>query len=155
MAGILGGGNSIWVKPTEGKNASILEKRIARNISSILKEESYLDKVMDPAAGSYYLESLQNEIEKEVITSLQELEEKGGWLKSFENRALHADIRNSREAAQKKVLSDSSIKVGVNKYLAKGKLENHLPFEPIFEKDFELLPNRATYLVEQNTLSNS
>lgn len=155
MAGILGGGNSLWVKPTEGKDASVLEKRIARNVSSILKEESYLDKVMDPSAGSYYLETLQREIEKSVIEGLQDLEEKGGWLKSFEDRTLHASIRLSRETAQKKVLSDSNIKVGANKYLAKGKLENHLAFEPIVEKDFELLPSRATYFVEQNSLNHA
>ncbi|PZX46463.1 methylmalonyl-CoA mutase family protein [Algoriphagus chordae] len=155
MAGILGGSNSLWVKPAEGKNASILEKRIARNVSTILKEESYLDKVMDPAAGSYYLETLQGEIEKSVITALQELEDKGGWLKSFEERSLHKEIRASRVSAQKKVLADSQIKVGANKYLAKGKLEKHLPFENIIEKDFELLPSRATYFVEQNTLNKA
>ncbi|MDR7129473.1 methylmalonyl-CoA mutase [Algoriphagus sp. 4150] len=155
IAGILGGANSLWVNPVESKNASVLEKRIARNVSSILKEESYLDKVMDPAAGSYYMEVLQAEIEKAVISGLQELEEQGGWLKSFEDRTLHAEIRKSRETAQKKVLADSLIKVGANKYLAKDKLENHLPFAPITEKDFELLPSRATYFVEQNNLSNS
>jgi methylmalonyl-CoA mutase len=92
---------------------------------------------------------------KNVIAGLKELEEKGGWLKSFEDRTLHTEIRNSRQTSQKKVLSDSQIKVGANKYLAKGKLENHLPFEPIIEKDYELLPSRATYLVEQNHLSNA
>ncbi|PZX59174.1 methylmalonyl-CoA mutase [Algoriphagus ratkowskyi] len=155
MAGILGGGNSLWVKPTEGRNASVLEKRIARNISTIVKEESYLDKVMDPAAGSFYLEKLQQEIEEEVILELQKLEETGGWLKGFEARTIHKEIRASRESAQKKILSEANIKVGVNKYLAKGKLENHLPFEQIIEKDFELVPSRATYFVEQNILSKA
>ncbi|RAI84700.1 methylmalonyl-CoA mutase family protein [Algoriphagus yeomjeoni] len=155
MAGILGGGNSLWVNPAEGKNASVLEKRIARNVSSILKEESYLDKVMDPAAGSFYLEKLQKELEKSVVSSLQELEKDGGWLKSFEDRTLHEKIRNTREAAQKRVLSNSEIKVGANKYPAKGELENHLPFEPIVEKDFQLLPSRATYFVEEKSLKNA
>ena len=155
MAGILGGGNSLWVKPAEGKNASALEKRIARNVSSILKEECYLDKVMDPAAGSFYLEKLQEQIINSVIKKLQELEENGGWLKSFEDRTLHRDIRNSRESIQKKVLADSDIKVGANKFLAKGKLENHLAFEPVVEKDFQLLPSRSTYFVEQKKLSNA
>ncbi|MEB2776961.1 methylmalonyl-CoA mutase family protein [Algoriphagus sp. D3-2-R+10] len=155
MAGILGGANSLWANPAEGKNASALEKRIARNISSILKEESYLDKVMDPAAGSFYLEKLQQEIEISVISSLQKLEEKGGWLYSFEERTLHAEIRNSRETAQKKVLSESNIKVGANKYLTNGELENHQPFEPLNEKEYELLPSRSTYFVEQNKLSNA
>ncbi|WP_057935583.1 methylmalonyl-CoA mutase family protein [Algoriphagus resistens] len=153
MAGILGGGNSLWVKPAAGKNASSVEKRIARNIASILKEESYLDKVMDPAAGSFYLQTLQKEIEKSVIEGLQNLEENGGWLKCFENRKLHEEIRRSRETIQKQVLADSKIKVGANKYLAKGKLENHLPFVPLIEKDYQLLPSRASYFVEQNYLS--
>ena len=155
MAGILGGTNALWVKPAEGENASALEKRIARNVSSILKEECYLDKVMDPAAGSFYLEKLQEEIENSVVTALQELEKNGGWLKSFEDRTLHRDIRNSRESIQKKVLADSEIKVGANKYLAKGKLENHLDFEKIVDKDFELLPSRSTYFVEQKNLNNA
>ncbi|SMP08953.1 methylmalonyl-CoA mutase family protein [Algoriphagus winogradskyi] len=155
MAGILGGGNSLWVKPAEGKKASVLEKRIARNVSSVLKEESYLDKVMDPAAGSYYLENLQEQIVNSVIKELQELEENGGWLKNFEDRSLHTAIRNSRETVQKKVLSDTDIKVGANKYLATGKLENNLGFSPLVEKDFELLPSRATYFVEQRNLSNA
>ncbi|UZD24495.1 methylmalonyl-CoA mutase family protein [Algoriphagus halophytocola] len=155
MAGILGGGNSLWVKPAAGKDASVLENRVARNVSSILKEESYLDKVMDPAAGSFYLEKLQEEIVNLVIKGLQELEENGGWLTNFEDRSLQAAVRNSRESAQKKILSDDTIKVGVNKYLAKDSLENHLEFDPIVEKDFELLPSRATYFVEQKTLSNA
>ncbi|MEP1088002.1 MAG: methylmalonyl-CoA mutase family protein, partial [Algoriphagus sp.] len=134
MAGILGGANSLWVIPTEQKSASALQQRIARNISSILKEESYLDKVMDPASGSFYLEHLQKELEKCVVTDLQGLEEKGGWLKSFEDRSLHTEIRSSRDTAQHKILSESSIKVGANKYLAKGKLENNLPFKPFKEE---------------------
>ena len=155
MAGILGGGNSIWVKPLEEKNTAVLEKRIARNVSSILKEESHFDKVMDPAAGSFYLEKLQQEIENSTIKGLQELEENGGWLKSFEERSIHDQIRNTRESLQKKVLADSLIKVGVNKYQPKENLKNALDFEPLSEKDFQLLPSRAAYFIEQNYLSNS
>lgn len=154
MAGVLGGANSLWVRPVEDKDASDLEKRVARNTSSILKDESYLDKVMDPAAGSYYLEKLHDEIEKSVIEGLKELEQKGGWLKSFEDRSLHAEIRQTRETVQKKVLSDSVIKVGTNKYIAKDELKNDLPYADLVEQDFELLPSRATYFVEQKTLGN-
>ncbi|MCE7055803.1 methylmalonyl-CoA mutase family protein [Algoriphagus sp. AGSA1] len=154
-AGILGGANSLWVIPAEEKNASALEKRVARNVSAILKEECNLDKVMDPGSGSFYLEKLQEKIEQNVILKLQELEQNGGWLKSFENRNLHSEIRKSRESSQKKVLADSEIKVGANKYLAKDSQEEYILFDPLVEKDFELLPSRATYFVEQNNLSNS
>lgn len=62
MAAILGGCNSLYVHPHSegvGPNNSF-STRIARNVSLILKEESYFDKVSDPAAGSYYIENLTN-----------------------------------------------------------------------------------------------
>lgn len=62
MSAILGGCNSLYVRPHSegvGPNNSF-STRIARNVSLILKEEAYFDKVSDPAAGSYYIESLTN-----------------------------------------------------------------------------------------------
>lgn len=56
MAAILGGCDSLIVKP-ENENES-MQARIARNVSSILKEESFFSKTADPVAGSYYLETL-------------------------------------------------------------------------------------------------
>ena len=60
MSAILGGCNSLTVKPED--NSSKLHNRIARNVSNILKEESYLDKVADPVAGSYYVTSLTSQM---------------------------------------------------------------------------------------------
>ncbi|OYX09404.1 MAG: hypothetical protein B7Z16_18665, partial [Algoriphagus sp. 32-45-6] len=48
MAGVLGGANLLWVKPLQEESATDLDRRIARNVSTILREESYLDKVQDP-----------------------------------------------------------------------------------------------------------
>lgn len=147
MSAILGGANSIWVKAILGKNASQLEKRIARNVSSILKEESYLDKVMDPAAGSYYLENLEEEIKTQVLKKLEELENDGGWLKSFESRKIHDLVREERSKVQKQFLESEVTKVGANKFQLKSEKGN-CEFEVIKEKDFELKASRATYLLE-------
>ncbi len=68
MAAIIGGCNALYVTP-ENKNEK-LSNRTARNISSILKEESFLNKVIDPAAGSYYLEHLTNNLVKETLASI-------------------------------------------------------------------------------------
>ena len=60
MAAILGGTDSLTVEPfdiSSGK-ANDFSERIARNQQLILKEESYFDKVADPAGGSYYIENL-------------------------------------------------------------------------------------------------
>ena len=68
MAAILGGCNELTVNPHNEtfEKSDAFSKRIALNISNILKEESYLDKVADPVAGSYYLENLTHELAKET-----------------------------------------------------------------------------------------
>ena len=62
MSAILGGCNSLYTTPHDQKEASRFSRTIARNVSLILKEEAYFDKVADPAAGSFYLESLTREL---------------------------------------------------------------------------------------------
>src|SRR5690606_31591717 len=60
MSAIIGGCNALIIEPHDKYSQSPqgFSKRMARNISSILKEECYFDKVIDPAAGSYYIENL-------------------------------------------------------------------------------------------------
>lgn len=55
-------------------------QRMARNISLILKEESYFNKVVDPSAGSYYIEYLTNKLSENAWKVFQNIEKKGGWL---------------------------------------------------------------------------
>ena len=55
-----------------------LAQRIARNISTILSEESYLNKMVDPAAGSYYIEHLTEELFHQSFNILQQIEQEGG-----------------------------------------------------------------------------
>jgi len=59
MAAAIGGVDSIYVCPSNGeKDANDFTKRIARNVQHLLQSESYLNRVIDPAAGSYYIENL-------------------------------------------------------------------------------------------------
>ena len=60
MSAILGGCDALTIMPEENNN--VMMERVARNISSVLREESHLSKVADPTAGSYYLESLINQL---------------------------------------------------------------------------------------------
>ena len=75
MSAIIGGCNELIVQPfySTFTDQPALAKRIARNISSILKDESYLDKVVDPSAGSYYVEYLTNEIIQKSWNRLLEM----------------------------------------------------------------------------------
>jgi methylmalonyl-CoA mutase len=154
MAGILGGCNSVWVKTLEDKSASVREKRIARNISTILREESYLDKVIDPAAGSFYLDSLQKEITDLVKEKVSRLEAEGGWLKSFSEGKIQQEIRENRLTVQEAILENTISKVGANRYTGNGNPEDSPFFEEIEEKELELKPSRASYLVELQTLKS-
>ncbi len=68
MAAIIGGCNALYVEP-ENQDEN-LSSRTVRNISSILKEESFFNKEVDPAAGSYYIENLTHSLVKEVLQIL-------------------------------------------------------------------------------------
>ena len=79
MAGIMGGCNVLCVTPHgEGE----MERRIARNVGLILREESNLHRVADPVAGSYYLESLTDKMSRKIWRHLQEIQRSGGYLKT-------------------------------------------------------------------------
>ncbi|MGK7388767.1 MAG: methylmalonyl-CoA mutase family protein [Candidatus Cyclobacteriaceae bacterium M2_1C_046] len=62
MAAIIGGCNAVYVQPENIE--SPMQRRVARNVSLILKEESHLSKNLDPVAGSYFLESLIDQTSK-------------------------------------------------------------------------------------------
>jgi methylmalonyl-CoA mutase len=63
MSAVIGGADMLTLQPTEDSDFG---RRIARNIQHLLGMESYLDKVVDPAAGSYYIETLTNKIAEAV-----------------------------------------------------------------------------------------
>ena len=73
LAGILGGATRLTVLPANAntEQASGFTRRIARNVQHLLELESHLGKVVDPAAGSYYIEKLTGEIAEKAWNSLQ------------------------------------------------------------------------------------
>jgi methylmalonyl-CoA mutase len=101
MSAAIGGANAITILPFTNsyKPADEFSSRIARNIQIILKEESYLDKVVDPSAGSYYIESLTDEIAQMAWNQFKKIEEVGGMLAVMENGLLKKDIE--KVAAQR------------------------------------------------------
>jgi|GEM_PF-5059261 len=81
MSAILGGCNSVSVIPFSSENTKFSE-RISRNITLLLKEESYLDKVTDPLGGAYYIEKATFMMAEKAWNQLRYIENKGGYLKS-------------------------------------------------------------------------
>jgi methylmalonyl-CoA mutase len=152
LSAVLGGANVLWVKPLDEENASTRERRVARNVSVLLKEEAYLDKVQDPAAGSYFLENLVSDLVRESQTALTQLEQEGGWWKSCQSGKLQARVKTQRAKIQGELLDKAKVKVGANAYVAPSSLTYNTPFFPFEEATHELKPTRATYLVESVTL---
>jgi methylmalonyl-CoA mutase len=75
MSAILGGISSLTIAPSDVKNVenAAFNHRIARNIQHLLQMESYFDRVADPAAGSFYIEQLTNQIAEAAWQYFQEL----------------------------------------------------------------------------------
>lgn len=154
LSAVLGGANVLWVRPLEEEHASNQERRIARNVSAILKEEAYLDKVQDPSAGSYFLENLVTELIQETQTALTELEQEGGWWKACQSGKVQDRVKAHRAKIQGALLDKTQVKVGANAYAAPASLSYNKPLPPFEEAAHELKPTRATYLVESVTLDS-
>ena len=118
MSAIIGGCSALSVRAYDEtfQESDEFSRRISRNISSILKEESYFDKVIDPSAGSYFIENLTFQIAEEAFTLLQAVENQGGIIEAFEKNYIQNEIKRNFEAKQDSLLKNESIMIGVNKF---------------------------------------
>lgn len=92
MSSIIGGADSISVIPDSKKSQDL---RIARNISNIIKEESYFDKSIDVSQGSYFIEYLTYNLAKSAWNIFSDWESKGDLVDNIENGYLNWFINNS------------------------------------------------------------
>ncbi|WP_293873070.1 methylmalonyl-CoA mutase [Flavobacterium sp.] len=90
--------------------------RIARNTQIFLQEETKICKTVDPWAGSYYVESLTNEIAQNAWTLIEEVEALGGMTKAIEAGIPKLRIEEAAARKQARIDSNQDIIVGVNKY---------------------------------------
>ncbi len=103
MSAILGGTDSLTINPFDSdfREPGEFSERIARNQQLILKEESYFDKVADPAAGSYYIENLTAMVAEHAWKLFLEIEEKGGFISALRSGLVQKKI--SESAAGRKI----------------------------------------------------
>jgi methylmalonyl-CoA mutase len=118
MSAVLGGADSISVRPYDApfKKASSFSNRIARNTQIILKEEAYLDRVADPAAGSYYIESLTDSIVAEAWKIFQKVETEGGYSAAFIKGTIQAEIETVAKKRVNDIASRRDTVLGTNQY---------------------------------------
>ncbi len=118
MSAIIGGCDSLTIAPFDSVDShkESFSERIASNVQLILKEESYLDKVVDPASGSYFIENLTAELAEKGWQFFQEIEKNGGYIKALESGFIQNEIEKSANELILAFGSGELNLVGVNKF---------------------------------------
>lgn len=133
MSAILGGADTIANLPYDALYHKDNEfgDRIARNQLLILKNESYFDKVNNPSDGSYYIESLTQQLADKALVLFKDIEANGGFLKQLNEGIIKRKIQESADKEQDLIDSGKEILLGTNKHANKDDRMKH---------DLELFP---------------
>lgn len=130
MSAALSGVDSITVTPFDitYKTPDDFSERIARNQQLLLKEESHFDKIVDPGAGSYYVENLTISIAEQAWKLFLETEDKGGFYQAVKDGYIQDQINASSVARHAAIARRKEILLGSNQYpnfneTAAGKIE--------------------------------
>ena len=118
MSAALAGVDSITVMPYDSiyKTSDDISERIARNQQLLLKEECHLDKVVDPSAGSYYIETLTYAIAEQAWKLFLEVEDKGGFYEAAKTGDIQNAINASGDKRRGAVATRREILLGTNQY---------------------------------------
>jgi len=161
MSAVIGGADSLTVLPyNEGfEKINDFSSRVARNQQHILKNESYLDKVADIAAGSYYIESVTDSIAEKAWEQFKVIESKGGFIACLKNNFIQDLISMGANSLQQEFNEGKLVLVGVNKYENKEeknkfKSENtkYVPTKKVVNT---IRPIRLAQILENQTVSTN
>ena len=118
MSAVLGGTQSLHTNALDEALAlpTDFSARIARNTQLVIQEETGITKVVDPLAGSYYVETLTDQLVKEARVLIDEVEEMGGMTKAVESGMPKLRIEQAAALHQARIDRGDNVIVGVNKY---------------------------------------
>lgn len=154
MSAIIGGADSLTVLPyNEGfEKTSDFSSRIAINQQHILKDESYLNKVADISAGSYYIESITDSIAEKAWEQFKVIENKGGYIACLKINFIQDLISQGANALQSEFNEGKLVLVGVNKFQNKdeksGVKTESTKSVPIKKEISPIKPIRLAYSLE-------
>ncbi len=121
LATVLGGTQSLHTNSKDEALSLPTEEsaKLALRTQQIIAYETGATRVADPLGGSYYLEYLTSEIERQVVKELEKIERMGGALQAITSGYMQQEIRRSAYQQQQLIDSGETIMVGVNKFVDK------------------------------------
>jgi len=133
MAAVLGGTQSLHTNSYDEALALPTEQaaRVALRTQQIIAYESGAPQTIDPLAGSYYVETLTNEIEKRAGEYLEKIDALGGMIKALERGYVQQEIQNAAYEYQQQVDRGEAVVVGMNRYAVEE--EKPIPIQRIDE----------------------
>ena len=163
MSAILGGADAVANLPYDALYHKDNEfgDRIARNQLLILKKESYFDKVDNPADGSYYIESITQQLAEKALELFKDIENNGGFLKQLNEGIIHRKIQENANKEQELFDKGKKILLGTNKHPnSDDRMKNDLelfPFVKIKPRKTLITPivaKRLSEKIEQERLAS-
>jgi methylmalonyl-CoA mutase, N-terminal domain len=133
LAAVLGGTQSLH---TNGRDEALAlptaeSAKVALRTQQIIGYESGVADVVDPLAGSYYVESLTNELIARAEALIREVDELGGSIAAIESGWMQSRIADSAYQAQQAVENGEQVVVGVNKFVERGSETAGIPLQRI------------------------
>lgn len=118
LSAIVGGTDSFTVLPYNAcyEKADAFSERIARNQQLLLKEEAFLDKIADPAAGSYYVEHLTSELMQKSWALFLQVDEHGSYSQAIAKGFVQAIVEKAAEERRHAAATRRDIYLGTNQY---------------------------------------
>jgi methylmalonyl-CoA mutase len=144
FSAVVGSADAITTSPFDClfKQPDFFSRRIARNTQIILREESHLDYVIDPAAGSFFVEKLTNDVCEAAWVLFKQVQEMGGMLEAIKSGFVKNEIQKVAEARKNDFAKRKSVLVGTNNYV-NPKEEIEEIKEPNYE---EIYKKRVEYI---------
>jgi methylmalonyl-CoA mutase N-terminal domain/subunit len=151
LAAILGGTQSLHTNSKDEAHSLPTEEsvRTALRTQQILAHESGVADTIDPLAGSYYIESLTDRIEREALALIDTIEESGGVVKCIEDGFIQRQIENAAYQYQQEIERGERIIVGVNRFQIQ---EDKKP--PLLRVNPEVEKTQVTQLAEVKNKRN-
>jgi methylmalonyl-CoA mutase len=118
MSGVLGGIHSFTVLPFDApyQEPTVFSERVARNQQLVLKEEAYFGKVVDPAAGSYYIETLTQSTIQHAWELFLKVQEMGGYVEAFTKGFIQSEIKVVASKREANIATRKQTVLGTNQY---------------------------------------